>query len=156
MYFNLHLQPSPELRCSQTKLRGVGEVSAICLLSCRAAWQESVGRAAVLTGMLFCESIGWIPEGWGQLTQGLCVKLAVTGLFCPLFDPAARDPSICSPFPSFWFAAVSLLQSLGSGGGVFLNFERFNFLSVTSPASHFPSIAKGFNGLYYSEYAVWK
>lgn len=56
-------------------------------------------------------SCSWVPEGKlasvrgeGQLTPGLCVKQAETGSFCPLFDPAARDP--CSPaFLSLCLAA---------------------------------------------------
>lgn len=81
-------------------LKGVRGVAAFGLLSCRAAWQGSVDGAAVVVYQdVSCEllvvSEGRLASGWGggQLTQGLFVKQAEAGLFCPLFDPATRDPS---------------------------------------------------------------
>lgn len=98
--------------------------------------------------------------GGGQLTQGLYVKQAERGLFCPLFDPAVRDPLTQPPlFLSLCFAVISFQKisqyKEGGGEGVlpFFNLERFNFLSVTSPASHLLAVARGFNVLSYSECA---
>lgn len=148
-------------------LKGVWEVGASGLLSCRAARRGSLaGAAAVYQDVFFCELLGGVPEGrlasvWGggRLTQGLYVKQAETGLFCPLFDPAARDPLTQPPLSLFlsvlqWFLSRNLLVQ-GGGGGVllFFNLERFNFPTVTSPASHLLATARGFNVLSYSEYA---
>lgn len=148
MFFNLHLQPSSEQGAAKQTLSEEGEKSVPPVpLSCRETRHGSTSQAAVLTTMLFCESLGGIPEGsvgGGQLTQGLCVKQTETGLFCPLFDLATGDPShSTTTFNSICFVAVSLQSPCAWGCLSHLNSERLNFFPVTSPASLVT--AKGFN-----------
>lgn len=61
-----------------------------------------------LPGCFFCLwAVSWGPRRQacqcvrGQQTWGLEVKQADTGLFCPLFDPAARDPCLLALFLPF-------------------------------------------------------
>lgn len=96
LYSNLHMQPSPE--CGAAKQISQRCARSRCLWP--VPWQGSVAGAAVVVYQdVSCEllvvSEGRLASGWGggQLTQGLFVKQTEAGLFCPLFDPATRDPS---------------------------------------------------------------
>lgn len=156
--YNRHLSEMQQMK----PLKVVRDVCAIGLLPCRAAWQGGGGRVAVLTVMLFCELLGGVPEGRlvgvqrrGQLTWALCVKQDETSSALRL----TRPPEILFISPPRFLSlscSFSVKELLVGGDLTFLNSGSSNFLTVNSPASHRLAIAKGFNVLYYSDYAVLK